>query len=736
MSVYLPRESLYTPRRVQKCLFGSGESSKKKKICKIQRDLNFSNSSSGEESDLGPMNIMEHSPQKGILLNSPKFLSNSPFNNSNKQIPNQTILDASERQFGIELQNSIIETPHKPRSPKSKLITSLNLDNKISLPRVHRRKSLNILDIIENSPEKKENNLKRHAFEELENTVTKLLKTDENYLIPKARAALFQDRDYKSKLKNITLSTRNFYSNSETKRDCKIISELAEQKRQVSFIKHASNYKRSMKKHTIGGINAGVSHGIKKPKLKTSLDIKHNNSTGMINIQYTNIQEHFSKREEQKTELISSSPEERILSPEIDLNKRFFKIKRSSKRNSSAIVTINNNVKLKIQSDGKMALNQKSSKQAYRQPKHVDTSFDATDLSVDEPELETAIEKERVSNILKILENDWADDDYDTMEVLINERHEHISPLKPIAVLNDVTMSPASELSTMTSTMNIKDISTPTVHKNISLDNNEVTSEEKYYPLFNKAYSVNKILSGNNKKSISNAKETTSWQLSMKLNGDDNQYQLDAGQKNFGATQCAECGIVYQIGDPEDENAHLNYHNNKKSLKFSGWKTERVIMEDPFTLSRVILVEPSDSKICWKKVKEVLEYVDRDLGLACTKLPDYEEKKVYLYIRDKAIIGVLVAEYITTAHRMIPELLELDCCTAESSPAKCGINVVWTDLNHRRQGIATKLIDILRAHFYFGYVMSIDDIAFSIPTPSGKIFAEKYTKTRNFKVYS
>lgn len=51
-------------------------------------------------------------------------------------------------------------------------------------------------------------------------------------------------------------------------------------------------------------------------------------------------------------------------------------------------------------------------------------------------------------------------------------------------------------------------------------------------------------------------------------------------------------------------------------------------MEDPFTLSRIILVEPNDSKICWKKVKEVLEYVDRDLGLACTKLPDYEEKKV------------------------------------------------------------------------------------------------------------
>lgn len=45
---------------------------------------------------------------------------------------------------------------------------------------------------------------------------------------------------------------------------------------------------------------------------------------------------------------------------------------------------------------------------------------------------------------------------------------------------------------------------------------------------------------------------------------------------------------------------------------------------------------------------------------------------------------------------MIPELLELDCCTAESSPAKCGINVVWMDLSYRKQGIATKLVDILR----------------------------------------
>lgn len=58
------------------------------------------------------------------------------------------------------------------------------------------------------------------------------------------------------------------------------------------------------------------------------------------------------------------------------------------------------------------------------------------------------------------------------------------------------------------------------------------------------------------------------WQLSTKGGGAENQYQLDAGQKCFGATQCPECNVVYQLGNPEDENAHLNYHNSVRTLKF------------------------------------------------------------------------------------------------------------------------------------------------------------------------
>lgn len=48
-----------------------------------------------------------------------------------------------------------------------------------------------------------------------------------------------------------------------------------------------------------------------------------------------------------------------------------------------------------------------------------------------------------------------------------------------------------------------------------------------------------------------------------------NQYIIDAGQKKFGATQCKECSIVYQIGDPEDEVSHMKYHDSALNLKFT-----------------------------------------------------------------------------------------------------------------------------------------------------------------------
>jgi N-acetyltransferase len=48
-----------------------------------------------------------------------------------------------------------------------------------------------------------------------------------------------------------------------------------------------------------------------------------------------------------------------------------------------------------------------------------------------------------------------------------------------------------------------------------------------------------------------------------------NQDIIDAGQKEFGATQCKERGTVYQICNPEDEMSHKKYHDTALTLKFT-----------------------------------------------------------------------------------------------------------------------------------------------------------------------
>ncbi|XP_015607165.1 N-acetyltransferase ESCO2 [Cephus cinctus] len=709
------------------------------------------------------------SPRRKIFPESPKSRTITPHKKSNSQsiTPNhiqQTLLsddiipDTPHKSlYGPEDDDDIVaETPHKD-SPEQRLITPLGSVSKdIPLPRLHRRKSLNPLDTNEgSSPERKENVLKRHSHDILSTAAIKLLKSEENSTIPRARASLFQE----VKKEDFKLSTKSFYSNSceRPKREYHFSmewrdSERNNKKRSLSL--HVGGHKRSAKRRKVGEINAGVSHGIKRPKPKRHVSRSEafkkekqeilpeidniENSSPVEAIRFTKPSENTKKE-----------VKERVSSPEVNPNKKFFKTKKTMEPNRIATVTVNSKNKLKI-SNGRSPLNQRKSRyhgNVNKKPKLADVTFDATDLAFDDPKFDASMEHEIVNNILKTLEDDWADDDYDTMEPLIREDAQNVlSPTKSMNMRKDVMMSPASELSNMTSIMNIEDVAVPTDLENILNNNNAAKSEEstsdvknvekKYFPLFTKGYTTNNLFEDFNAKGNRGVKRSAAWQMTIKGGGDENQYQLDAGQKKFGATCCTECGIVYQIGDAEDENAHLNYHNSVKTLKFPGWKKERIVSEDPFTSSRIILIEPNDSKQCWKKVSDILQVVDRDLGLTDVKVTDYQNKKIYIYVRDKNILGVLVAEYIKIAHRMIPELIELDCCSAETTPVKCGINVVWTAMSHRRQGIAKKLVDTVRANFHFGYVMSVDDIAFSMPTPSGKIFAEKYTKTQNFKVYN
>ncbi|XP_046739461.1 uncharacterized protein LOC124407398 [Diprion similis] len=850
-----------TPRRVQKRLFTSGNSSSKRTLFRDTQTASPSGGNSGDESDLGPMSPLAlsdatpssatNSPGKSLtsplvgsaaaalvslgsldsnlwemgMLNMGQDEANaapsSPFsvlktltrsarysqrrktcpvlpepmiptsdeNETGKETPptspkcsgkssawNESITETPKRKtFGKEIQNQqildsiiVAETPHKEDSPVRRLITPLgSVSKEAALPRLHHRKSLNSLAATagNSSPiDGKENILKRTARDAIIQTSAKLFKADECTSAPKARAALFQEKQ-----KDFKVSTKVFYSSSPPqvlpKQESPMSIEQSEVRRgQKRRSLPNKNYRgRSTKRHKHGEINAGIGHRIRKPRVKkhvSQTDGSKKENANNVSPIATSIETFFA---DSSVENISQNMDNTLMnihdaysvekcivhpsreltaSPEIDTGKKFFKTNRTVSRNSLATVTVNDSIKLQV-THGKVKLQPHrfmKRQNPHKKARISDLSLDANDLTVDDPNFGVPIDKTSVDNILKVLEDDWADDEYDTMEPLISTQKYAISPLKSSIMPNGMTMSPASELTSMTSVMNIKDACGPTSKLDkvsSNLDNSHQTKGTKLYPLFNKDFARTKSLIETSKNVGRGTKRPAGWQLSAKNAAkDDRQYQLDAGQKQFGATQCPECGVVYQIGDPSDEISHQNYHDSIKILKFPGWKHERVVATDTYTSSRIILVEPSAPKYCWKKVSEILAVIDRDLGLADSKLSDYHNDKIYLYIREKEIIGVLVAEHVTTGYRVIPDLPNIDCCSLQSSAVKCGVKVVWTAASYQKQGIATKLVDVLRANFYFGYVLSMDDIAFSIPTPGGKAFAEKYTNTKCFKVYN
>lgn len=542
----------YTPRRAQKCLFAPSKSN----FCKknASQDSNCGRDAvSGEDSDLGPMSPLaftDRSPSLSDSSSGREFMSPfatpeksftdasvswdrltskhnkedhmSPFSslkkitraarysprckltNNSRSLPSsprklgepstpqrskimsltmdEIVPETPQRSFATEIQNqSITETPRKSRTPECRQITPLNsISRTAPLPKLHRRKSFSGLEMDENfSPEQKENTLKRRAHDQLTVKPAKLFKTDD-VSVPRARAALFQERKNESNnLKNISLSTKTFYSSNAKIERPFVFGNFSNSdvKKRRSLPVQNINRRSLLKKQKFGKINAGVFHGIKKlkkPKVKPEILKKEEHVTQ---------NSATSNKSPPTNEVQTNAIVEKTASPEIVDSKRFFKTKRSGRPNHS--VTVMNQ---------KHSLTTNVHKQRM---KTADICLDTTDLTVDEPEIEATLEQDKVNNLLKILEDDWAADDYDTMEPLTSTAN-MISPLKPTTMLaENAIMSPATELSNMTLTMNIKDVTSLTNFGNLSIDNTDNNNDVKtgedgkeYFPLFNKGYST------------------------------------------------------------------------------------------------------------------------------------------------------------------------------------------------------------------------------------------------------
>ncbi|KAJ8010340.1 hypothetical protein DPEC_G00074050 [Dallia pectoralis] len=231
---------------------------------------------------------------------------------------------------------------------------------------------------------------------------------------------------------------------------------------------------------------------------------------------------------------------------------------------------------------------------------------------------------------------------------------------------------------------------------------------------------------------------------------DGNQAIIDAGQKHFGAVTCGVCGMLYSAANTEDESQHLLFHNQFISaVKYVGWKKERILGEYPD--GKIILVLPDDPKYALKKVEEIREMVDNDLGFQQVETKCPSQTKTFLFIsNDKKVAGCLIAEHIQEGYRVIedagPEGSEGEkvmferqrawCCSTTPEPALCGISRIWVFSMMRRRGIASRMIQCLRNNFIYGSCLSKEEIAFSDPTPDGKLFATHYCGTSQFLVYN
>uniref|UniRef100_A0A8C4NAC6 N-acetyltransferase ESCO2 n=1 Tax=Eptatretus burgeri TaxID=7764 RepID=A0A8C4NAC6_EPTBU len=246
------------------------------------------------------------------------------------------------------------------------------------------------------------------------------------------------------------------------------------------------------------------------------------------------------------------------------------------------------------------------------------------------------------------------------------------------------------------------------------------------------------------------------WRFKEKEGGEESQLIIDAGQKRFGAVMCGTCGMVYTAASPEDEAQHLLYHQHfVGAVKFGGWKKERVVGSYPD--GKIVLVLPGDPKYTLKKVEEVREFVDNDLGFQKAVHCSTSHTKTFLFVtNDKKVSGCLIAEHINKGYRVLSESpvlspekqsqtsaaeLQIErqrawCCATEPEPAVCGISRIWVFSLLRRNGIATRLMDCLRRNFTYGTYLTKEEVAFSDPTPDGKLFATKYCNTPNFLVYN
>ncbi|BFZ60890.1 hypothetical protein YB2330_001942 [Saitoella coloradoensis] len=251
------------------------------------------------------------------------------------------------------------------------------------------------------------------------------------------------------------------------------------------------------------------------------------------------------------------------------------------------------------------------------------------------------------------------------------------------------------------------------------------------------------------------------------------QLYLDLGQRV--KTTCTQCNMSYSPQNPEDNALHSKFHaKSVGGVDFPSPLAADACWTSPENGDKVVAVDRECDVRLRKKCTEVMEVVNTELGAAqkCEvrtggEWLGEEEKgyKCFLYVKGKKVVGALLAERITEAYLTLPDSAPPTPNSSSSSsssssspgestkptpahiststsisisptshPSLLGISRIWTSHSHRRQRIASTLLEVARENFVFGVRVGKEMVAFSQTTGSGKGLAESFVGGQ-FAVY-
>jgi hypothetical protein len=240
------------------------------------------------------------------------------------------------------------------------------------------------------------------------------------------------------------------------------------------------------------------------------------------------------------------------------------------------------------------------------------------------------------------------------------------------------------------------------------------------------------------------------------------QMQLDLASESRKA--CKTCGMEYIPSNNEDAALHRKFHAmNVGGVDFTKATVDRLRKTQVWSGgdgSFIAVTGRKDALALRNRTSDVLKVVNTDLGAVSisdeelwsqTRAPSgaqtqnskaalVDRFKTYLYIRGQKCIGACLTERIWEAYTVLAQddvsvqdrQLEsesksssISISTAATS-ALLGISRIWTSSQHRKQGIATRLLDCARSDFLYGLTVGKEKVAFSQPTESGGNLARKW----------